>query len=186
MLNANTYFENIEEKRKGIVMDLKEILDFTKKNKELLDDLKKTTGDVISDAKALVIDNNKKRAEAFVATLGEKIKVESGEDRLRALNAAILELQRDLLETEDTLREMAINKELAVLLQMRANVQVAAGFNEVVAFSADERDEIAALLKRAEDDIDARKDLKTAIDITISLAAIAAKIAGKAAIFGIL
>ena len=166
-------------------MDLKEILDFIKKNKQLLDELQKSTGDVISDAKALVMEKNKKRAAAFVAALEKKIKVEGGEDRLRALNEAILGLQREQLETEDTLREMAINHQLAQLLQMRANVAVATGFNEVVAFTAGEREEIVRLLKQAEEDIEARKDLKIAIDITVRLIAIAAKIAGKAATFGI-
>jgi hypothetical protein len=166
-------------------MDLKEILDFIKKNKELLDELRKSASDVISDAKALVIENNKKRAAAFVAALDEKIKVEGSEERRRALNAAILELERELLETEDTLREMALNHQLAQLLQMRANVAVAAGFNKVVAFTAEENKEIVHLLEQAEEDIEARKDLKTAIDITVRLIAISAKIAGKAATFGV-
>ena len=166
-------------------MDLKEILEFVKKNKELLDELRKSASDVISDVKALVIENNKKRAAAFVAALDKKIKVEGPEERLRALNAAILELERELLETEDTLREMAINHQLAQFLQMRANVAVAAGFNKVIAFTAEEKKEIVRLLEQVEQDIEARKDLKTAIDITVRLIAISAKIAGKAATFGV-
>lgn len=166
-------------------MELKEILDYIKKNKELLGELQRSASDTISDVKALLIENNQRRAAAFAAALDEKINVEGGEDRLRALNAAILELERDLLETDDTLREMAINQQLAQLLQMRANVAVAAGFNEVVAFTREERDEIARLLNRAEQDIEARKDLRTAIDITVKLLALAAKIAGKASTFGV-
>ncbi len=166
-------------------MDLKGILDFIKKNKDLLDELRKSASDIISDAKALVIENNKNRAAAFVAALDEKIKVEGPEERLRALNAAIVELERELLETEDTLREMALNHQLAQLLQMRANAAVAAGFNKVVAFTPEEKEEIVRLLQQVEEDIEARKDLKTAIDITVRLIAISAKIAGKAATFGI-
>ncbi len=154
-------------------MDLKDILEFIKKNKELLEELRKSASDVISDAKAIVIQNNKNRAAAFVAALDGKINVKGGEDRLRALNANILDLERELMEAEDTLEEMAINHLLGQLLQIRANVAVAKGFNAVVAFDPDEKEAIARLLEKVEEDIDARKDVKTAIDITVRVISIA-------------
>ncbi len=166
-------------------MNLKEILEFIKKNKELLDDLRTSASDVISDAKTIVIKNNKDRAAAFVASLDKKVNVEGGEDRLRAINTAILELERELLETDDTLEEMSINHQLARLLQIRANVAVAKGFNEVVAFTSTEKKEITGLLKKVEADIEARKDLKTAIDITVKVISISAKIAAKVGSHGI-
>ena len=106
---------------------------------------------MISDAKSILIEKNTKRAEAFVSKLGGKIKVTSGEERLRALNLAILELERELLETDDSLREMEINNELATLLQIRANLGLAQGFNKVVAFSDAEKKEITSLLAKVKE-----------------------------------
>ncbi len=80
---------------------------------------------------------------------------------------------------------MQINNELATLLQVRANVGMAAGFNEVVAFSDEEKNDIVRLLNQAEEDIVARKNLRTAIDITVRLISVAAKIAAKGGSFGI-
>ena len=166
-------------------MDLREILDFAEENKDFMGELRKTASDTITDAKAMMIEKNKRRAGMFVAALDEKIKVEGGEERLRALNAAILDLEREKQEVGDSLKEMAINHQLAQLLHMRANVEVATGFNSVVAFSDDEKEEIVKLLNQAENDIEARKNLKTAINITVRLIAISAKIAKKAATHGI-
>ncbi|MBM2834515.1 MAG: hypothetical protein HW406_1676, partial [Candidatus Brocadiaceae bacterium] len=54
-----------------------------------------------------------------------------------------------------------------------------------VAFDDSEKEEIANLLKKVEADINARKNLKKAIDITVNVISMAAKIAGKVASHGI-
>lgn len=166
-------------------MNLKDIIDFVKENKKLLDELKRSTGDVISDAKSILIENNKNRAAAFVAALDEEFHVEGGADRTEAIDVNIKELEGKLKEADDPLQEMSINHQLAQLYQIRANENIAKGFDSVVAFDDSEKEEIANLLKKIEADINARKNLKKAIDITVNVISIAAKIAGKAATHGL-
>ena len=68
------------------------------------------------------------------------------------------------------------------MLQQRAAVTVAGGFNKVVAFTSEEQEEVERLLQKVQEDIEARQDVRTAIDITVRLLAIGGKIAGKIAL----
>lgn len=166
-------------------MNLKDIIDFVNENKELLDGLKNSTSDVISDVKSILIEKNKNRAAAFIAGLNERFHVEGGADRTEAIDVNIEELEGKSREADDPLQEMSINHQLALLKQLRANENIAKGFDAVVAFDDSEKEEIASLLKKVEADINARKNLKKAIDITVNVISIAAKIAGKAATYGL-
>jgi hypothetical protein len=167
-------------------MNIKDVTEFINNNKTLLDNLKTDASDVISDVKTLeLIKTSSEQASKFVDALSGKIVIENGQDRLSALNAAITGFENELSETDDTLQQMALNKRIAVLEQMRANVQVAAGFNEIIAFTDDEKTKIEDLLKKAETDINNRKKVKVAIDIVTSLIGLAARIAANASTFGI-
>lgn len=166
-------------------MNIKEITDFINSNKVMFNQLKNPTNNIVDDVKSLFIKESYDQAAKFVAALGKNISAGGGADRLNALNAAIEGLNVKLSVTDDALMQADLNDRIGNLLQLKANVQVAAAFNSVVAFTDGDKTAIVNLLTRAGKDIDNRKTVKTAIDITINLIELAASIAGKAATFGV-
>lgn len=167
-------------------MELQELLDFIKKNKDLLDDLKSSTSDLISDAKAILVENSANRAKQFADAIKDKFRIRDGEQRRKALDDAILDVEKQLLETEDILEEMALNIRLSELLQLRANATVAGAFEGIIAFPDEEVERIQRLLKQVDEDIEARRDLKTAMGIVTRAISVTAQIAGRVATGGII
>ena len=166
-------------------MNLKDITDFISSNKDMFNQLKDPAITIVDDVKSLFVKNSYNQAAKFVAALNDNISAEGGADRLAALNAAIDGLNVKRSATDDDLIQADLNDRIGNLEQLKANVEVAAAFNSVVAFTDDDKTSIANLLTRAGSDIDNRKTLKTAIDITVNLIELAATLAGKAATFGI-
>lgn len=166
-------------------MDIKELIDFINGNKEMFSQLKDPAKNIIDDVKSLFIKESYEQAAKFVAELDKNISVGGGDDRLNALNAAIDALEIKLDVTDDELMQADLNDQIGNLLQQRANMQVAGAFNSVVAFTEDEKIAISDLLTRAGKDIENRKTVSSAIDITVNLIDLAAKICGKVATFGI-